>query len=121
MLAVCGIFKIDKSSSEPPLGRGPDTPSGGGAGEELTHLGILPPSGSWWWYCSTITVTTTERPTMIMVLAKYWAAERADAGETWGLGHSVSPWHSAGDPDCVLTTRGWGAMPKSRAGPPPGL
>ena len=69
----------------------PDPSSGRVAGEELTHLGILPPSGSWWWYCSTITVTTTERPTMIMVLAKYWAAESTDAG--------VLPQHSTGNPD----------------------
>ena len=49
-------------------------------GKGRTHLGILPPSGSWWWYCSTMTVTTTDRPTMTMVLAKYWAVERAGAG-----------------------------------------
>lgn len=85
----------------------PDPSSGRVAGEELTHLGILPPSGSWWWYCSTITVTTTERPTMIMVLAKYWAAESTDAG--------VLPQHSAGNPDGgILTTRGWGVRAKSR-------
>lgn len=40
----------------------------------LTHLGILPPCGSWWWNCRTRTVTTTDKPTIIMVLAKYWAA-----------------------------------------------
>lgn len=77
-LTVCGISKIDNSSVELPPARAPD-PCGEGQ-EERTHLGILPPSGSWWWYCSTITVTTTERPTMIMVLAKYWAAETRDAG-----------------------------------------
>lgn len=36
-----------------------------------THLGIFPPCGSWWWNCSTRTVTTTDKPTIIMVLAKY--------------------------------------------------
>lgn len=102
------FFKLISHPRSPLWGRHPDPSSGGAAGEELTHLGILPPSGSWWWYCSTITVTTTDRPTMIMVLAKYWAAESADAG--------VLPQHSAGNPDGgVLTTRGWGVRPKSRA------
>lgn len=47
----------------------------------LTHLGILPPWGSWWWNCSTMTVTTTDIPTIIMVLAKYWAVS-ADKNST---------------------------------------
>lgn len=42
----------------------------------LTHFGILPPCGSWWWNCRTMTVTTTDIPTIIMVLAKYWAVEK---------------------------------------------
>ena len=43
-----------------------------------THLGIFPPCGSWWWNCSTRTVTTTDKPTIIMVLAKYWAEQRRE-------------------------------------------
>ncbi len=41
--------------------------------ERLTHCGMCPPSGSWWWYCRTRTVAMTDRPTITMVVAKYWA------------------------------------------------
>lgn len=45
---------------------------------EPTHFGIFPPRGSWWWNCSTRTVTTTDKPTIIMVLAKYWAERKRE-------------------------------------------
>lgn len=56
----------------------------------LTHFGILPPWGSWWWNCSTMTVTTTDIPTIIIVLAKYWAAMYTHAKKQKNNQHAIS-------------------------------
>lgn len=40
--------------------------------KKLTQRGICPLLRLWWWNWSTMTVATTDIPTITMVLAKYW-------------------------------------------------